>query len=66
MTHWMCSDCEYLYEADAPAGSCPECSSECDSYNVTCYIPECGGPGHLDERLVLDVKRGLKKEKPFL
>ncbi len=63
MSFWMCEDCDYIYEAETPEERCPECEGECDFFNVTCYIPECGGPGHIDERLVLDVMRGLKKEK---
>jgi hypothetical protein len=34
-----------------PPEVCPECGSRCEFVNVTCYIPECGGPGHRDPRL---------------
>jgi hypothetical protein len=30
---------------------CPECKEKCEFFNITCYTPECGGPGHIDSRL---------------
>ena len=36
-----------VYSPDA----CPQCGEKCNFLNVTCYTPECGGPGHVDPRL---------------
>ena len=66
MSHWMCSDCQYIYEAEMPEDACPRCHGECDFYNITCYIPECGGPGNIDTRLVEQVKMVLRKERHVL
>jgi hypothetical protein len=30
---------------------CPECKEKCDFKNITCYTPDCGGPGNIDTRL---------------
>ncbi len=52
MNWWMCSECDYVFEAEIPPDTCPNCGEKCTFLNVTCYIPECGGPGNLDRRLV--------------
>ncbi|MDO8443227.1 MAG: hypothetical protein Q7S81_03175 [bacterium] len=52
MNYWMCSDCSYVFDAEDPPEKCPSCGGKCTFTNVTCYIPECGGPDHLDPRLV--------------
>lgn len=52
MNYWMCSNCSYVFETEAPPESCPDCREKCTFTNVTCYIPDCGGPEHLDPRLV--------------
>jgi hypothetical protein len=31
---------------------CPSCQQTCTFSDVTCYIPDCGGPGNIDPRLV--------------
>lgn len=51
LTYWKCGDCGYLLTAPAPPGECPECKAKDSFKNVTCYIPECGGPGNIDPRL---------------
>jgi rubredoxin len=61
MEHWMCSHCNYIHEADAPSELCPSCGTKCEMYDVSCYIPECGGPGHIDERLVMDKMKEQRK-----
>ena len=52
MNYWMCNECNYVFEAETPPEACPGCHGKCTFSNVTCYIPECGGPDHLDQRLV--------------
>jgi rubredoxin len=59
MTQWKCSNCDYIFEAEAPLDHCPSCKQACTFSDVTCYIPECGGPGNIDPRLA------GKKEKPI-
>jgi len=50
-TFWKCSECGYTLTAEAPPEKCPSCNKKCEFRNVTCYTPECGGPGHIDPRL---------------
>ncbi|MFC1951309.1 rubredoxin-like domain-containing protein [Chloroflexota bacterium] len=64
MDHWMCSECNYIYETDSPHESCPGCGVRCEVFNISCYIPECGGQGHLDERLVIEKVKQAKKGQP--
>jgi rubredoxin len=50
-TYWKCSKCGFLITASVPPEKCSQCNEKCDFLNVTCYTPECGGPGHIDPRL---------------
>ncbi len=50
-TFWKCGNCGFTQEAPSPPKSCPACRQECEFKNVTCYLPECGGPGQVDPRL---------------
>jgi rubrerythrin len=50
-TYWKCSKCGFLITASVPPEKCSQCNKKCDFLNVTCYTPECGGPGHIDPRL---------------
>jgi ABC-type ATPase with predicted acetyltransferase domain len=50
-TFWKCGNCGFTLEAPNPPKSCPECRQECEFKNITCYLPECGGPGSIDPRL---------------
>jgi rubrerythrin len=50
-TFWKCSKCGFLITAVIPPDTCSQCNEKCDFLNVTCYTPECGGPGHIDPRL---------------
>lgn len=53
LTYWKCSNskCGFLITASAPPEACPECGEKCPFLNVTCYVPECGGPSNIDPRL---------------
>jgi len=51
LTYWKCSKCGYTLSAATPPDVCPGCGQKCDFKNITCYTPECGGPGHIDPRL---------------
>jgi rubrerythrin len=50
-TFWKCDECGYTLSAESPPEKCPGCGKRCEFRNVTCYTPECGGPGHIDRRL---------------
>jgi rubrerythrin len=50
-TYWKCGDCGFLLTAASPPNTCPSCHKDCEFKNVTCYTPECGGPGNIDPRL---------------
>ena len=58
MTQWKCSNCGYTFGANTVPERCPSCKQTCTFSDVTCYIPDCGGPDNLDPRLV------GKKDKP--
>jgi rubredoxin len=60
---WICSECDYVFEAEKPYDTCPQCHKKCVFSDVTCYIPECGGPGLLDAKLVAQKVRKSKKLK---
>ena len=65
MTHWMCSNCGYYLQTEAPPSQCPGCTQACAFNDVTCYRPECGGEKNIDPLLVgtaLRVMRVVPKE----
>jgi len=51
MTYWKCYKCEFLIRAPKPLDVCPKCGENCGFIDVTCYTPECGGPGQIGSRL---------------
>lgn len=51
-TYFKCSNCNFLVTADAPPEVCPECEQSCMFIDVSCYTPDCGGPGKVDPRLL--------------
>jgi len=51
LTYWRCGKCGFLFTAPGPPEVCPECGGLNNFKNVTCYLPECGGPGNIDPRL---------------
>jgi len=57
MTQWQCSSCGYTFGAEAPPDKCPSCKEDCTFRDVSCYTPDCGGPGNIN----LDIA-GQKKE----
>ncbi|ROQ93393.1 rubredoxin-like domain-containing protein [Desulfosoma caldarium] len=44
MTIWKCNNCGHTLQALTPPETCPSCKEKCEFLDVTCYIPECGGP----------------------
>ncbi len=47
---WKCTECGYTFQAQTPPEECPSCHEKCDFVDVTCYTPDCSGPGQ-DDRL---------------
>ena len=41
---WKCNRCGHTIDAATPPDLCPSCKEKCGYVDVTCYIPECGGP----------------------
>ena len=52
LIYWKCKQCRLLITAPSPPEFCPGCSTKCVFVDVTCYTPECGGPGNIDPRLM--------------
>jgi rubrerythrin len=50
-TFWKCRECGYILKGPALPDQCPSCFKKCEFKNVTCYTPECGGPGNIDKTL---------------
>ena len=50
-TYWKCKTCNFTIHAGAPPDSCPVCRNQCKFKDITCYLPECGGPAYIDPRL---------------
>jgi len=49
--HWKCEKCGYTMAAAKPPETCPACKENCEFKDVSCYLPDCGGPGNIDPRL---------------
>lgn len=60
---WMCSECENIFQIEDLPQTCPSCQKVCTFLNVTCYVPECGGPNNLDYRLVAAKSAEARKSK---
>ena len=52
LNHWKCGKCSFTFTARSLPEKCPVCDEKCDFLNITCYTPDCGGPGNIDPRLV--------------
>ena len=50
-TFWKCGSCGYILKGPTIPEQCPSCFKKCEFKNVTCYTPECGGPGNIDRKL---------------
>ena len=48
--YWKCGKCGRTVQAAKPPEVCPSCKEQCDFKDVTCYTPDCGGPGNIDQR----------------
>ncbi len=61
MTQWQCTHCGYTFGAETTPEKCPSCQQVCTFNNVTCYIPDCGGPGNIDPRLMGRQEKPVKE-----
>jgi rubrerythrin len=50
LPYWKCITCGFTITAANPPDTCPECDGKCTFVNITCYTPDCGGPGKVDRR----------------
>lgn len=50
--HWKCGNCGNTIQAPAAPETCPSCKQSCEFSDVSCYTPDCGGPGNIDPRLL--------------
>jgi len=51
LTYWKRGNCGELITSATPPNTCPACNQTCEFKNITCYTPDCGGPGNIDPRL---------------
>jgi rubredoxin len=63
LTQWQCSNCGYTFGAEAPPDRCPSCKQACTFSDVTCYIPDCGGPENIDPRLAAGKRDSVRKKE---
>jgi hypothetical protein len=49
--YWKCKTCNFTIYASVPPDTCPVCRNQCKFKDITCYLPECGGPAYIDPRL---------------
>jgi len=48
---WKCLECGNTVRVAKPPETCPSCKKKCAFKDVTCYTPDCGGPGNIDPQL---------------
>jgi len=48
---WKCLECGNTIQIPSPPETCPSCKEQCAFKDVSCYTPDCGGPGHMDPKL---------------
>jgi rubredoxin len=53
MPVWKCNNCGNTIDVTAPPEICPSCKEKCEFLDVSCYIPDCGGPdsGNINEQV---------------
>ena len=50
---WKCLECGNTIRSPSPPEICPSCKRNCAFKDVSCYTPDCGGPGNIDPQLWL-------------
>ena len=62
MTQWQCSNCGYTFASETMADRCPSCKQTCTFKDITCYVPDCGGPQNIDPRLARKKSRPMDED----
>lgn len=62
MPVWKCNNCGNTIETTPPPEICPSCKEKCEFVDVSCYIPECGGPdsGNINEQVFSESSKAEK------
>lgn len=62
MPAWKCNKCGNTVDTPAPPEKCPSCNEKCEFVDVSCYIPECGGPdsGNINETVFVESSKAPK------
>lgn len=62
MPVWKCNNCGNTINENVPPETCPSCKEKCEFVDVTCYIPECGGPesGNINPQVFQESGKGEK------
>ncbi len=62
MSVWKCNKCGNTVDVATPPETCPSCKEKCEFLDVTCYIPECGGPdsGNINANVYQESSKGHK------
>ncbi len=63
MVNWKCNKCGHMVQSSTPPDLCPSCHEKCEFVDVTCYIPECGGPDSGNINPQVFISSAEKKEK---
>ena len=63
MPLFKCNKCGNTIDVQSPPDTCPSCKEKCEFIDVTCYIPECGGPesGNVNPQVFQESFKGEKK-----
>ena len=63
MPIFKCNNCGNTVDVPSPPDTCPSCKEKCEFIDVTCYIPECGGPesGNVNPQVFQESFKGEKK-----
>jgi rubredoxin len=62
MVVWKCNSCGNTIETSTPPEICPSCKQKCEFVNVSCYVPDCGGPdsGNVDAKVFVESSKAGK------
>jgi rubredoxin len=63
MPIFKCNNCGHTIDVTSPPDLCPSCKEKCEFVDVTCYVPECGGPesGNINPQVFQESYKSDKK-----
>jgi hypothetical protein len=63
MAIFKCNKCGNTIDVVSPPEKCPACKQSCEFVDVSCYIPECGGPdsGNINPQVFQESYKSDKK-----